>query len=66
MRNISVVTETEGNTFNVRLLSSQTFKLLFSYKFTVYPNFDKKGLIDDAIFMYKELLKRKKLDIELQ
>lgn len=50
---INVITKTEEGTFKVTLMDNRNCKELFNYTFTVYSNFDKKGLIDDAIFMYK-------------
>ncbi len=49
----NIVTETKDNTFKVSILSNKDAERLFEYVFTVYSNFDKKGLIDDAIFMFK-------------
>ena len=48
-----IITDLEGNKFKVTLLSNKTFKNLFEYEFTVYSGFDRKGLIEDAIFMFK-------------
>ena len=48
-----IITDLEGNKFKVTLLHNRNFSSLFEYEFTVYNNFDRKGLIEDAIFMFR-------------
>ena len=50
---INVVTDLKDGKFRVSLFDNKTLDNLFEYEFTVYRNFDKKGLIEDAIFMFK-------------
>ena len=54
---INVITEESKGKFKVSLIDSKTLKELFTHEFIVYSNFDKKGLIDDAIFMFKNKVK---------
>lgn len=49
----NITTDLNGNIFTVSILNSKTLDSLFSYDFTVYKGFDEKGLIEDALFMYK-------------
>ena len=51
--NFDVITELENDIFTVSFLHKRTYEVIFSYEFTVYRNFDKKGLIEDAIDIYK-------------
>ena len=58
MINVSISSELSGNMFKVNLLNSKTLNILFSHTFKVYAGFDKKGLIEDTLFMYKRNLKK--------
>lgn len=52
----NIITEEIDNKFIVYLIDKKTFIEKFKYEFTVYRNFDKKGLIEDAIDIYKRKL----------
>lgn len=49
----NIITDEVENTFVVLLIDKKNYKELFKCSFVVYSNYDKKGLIDDAIDIYK-------------
>ena len=53
----NIITEEIDNKFIVKILDKKTYKEIFKFEFTVYNNFDKKGLIEDAIGIYKRQYK---------
>lgn len=52
----NIITDEIDDKFIVYITDKKTFIEKFKYEFTVYRNFDKKGLIEDAIDIYKRKL----------
>ena len=51
---LNIITDLRGDKFKVTIIHSKTLVKLFEYIFVVYSGFDKNGLINDTIFMYKQ------------
>jgi len=52
----NIITEEIDNKFIVKILDKKTYKEIFKCKFTVYANYDSKGLIEDAVGIYKRTI----------
>ena len=52
----NVITEEIDNKFIVVLIDKKNYNKLFEFKFTVYSNYDSKGLIEDAVGIYKRTI----------